>query len=294
MSFSLSELIDLSHSRVNALCQLYLEETASPAPTLQQAMHYALSNGGKRIRPLLVYLVGSMLGAPLDDLDAPAMAIELIHSYSLIHDDLPAMDNADLRRGKPTCHKIFSDAIAILAGDALQPLAFKIIASHPSALTTGQRLKMIDILCDASGMRGMAAGQTMDMIGVDSLDALNTLYSLKTAALLTASVKLGIIAANINDKKTESILEQFAENIGLAFQIQDDLLDIESKAELIGKPTQLDSQNKKRTYPFYWGVEESRRISQTLLLSAMESLRELPLTETLLHDFVEHMVRRQH
>src|SRR4029079_18968826 len=150
------------------LFDFYLQKKTSQAPLLQQAMHYSVSNGGKYLRPLLVYATGAIFDAPLENLDIPASAVELIHSDSLSHDDLPAMDNADLRRGKPACHKAFPEAIAILAGDALQPLAYEIIASHPAELNTEQRLEMIHKLSYASGLDGMAAGQALDIVGVNS------------------------------------------------------------------------------------------------------------------------------
>ena len=155
----LEQLIDTCQTRTEKLFNHYLNE--SPAPQLEKAMTYSVRNGGKRIRPLLVYAAGLTLNGSLDALDAPACAIEFIHAYSLIHDDLPAMDNADLRRGKPSCHKAYNEALAILAGDALQPLAFEVIASHPAPLTTEQRLTMIKILSHAAGFKGMAAGQTL-------------------------------------------------------------------------------------------------------------------------------------
>src|SRR3990167_3566050 len=165
------------------------------------------------------------------------------------------MDNADLRRGKPSCHKAFTEAIAILAGDALQPLAFEIIASHPAKLTAEKRIAMIHILSEASGLNGMAAGQALDITGVNSLDTLTKMYQLKTGKLLTAAVRLGELAS---DHHTAPTLEKFAENIGFAFQLQDDLLDIESETHLLGKPQGIDAINHKKTYPAFIGIEKTR------------------------------------
>ncbi len=199
MNSSLTHLIETCQSRITGLFDFYLQKKISQAPALQHAMYYSVSNGGKYLRPLLVYATGSIFDVPLEHLDIPACAVELIHSYSLIHDDLPAMDNADLRRGKPACHKAFTEAMAILAGDALQPLAYEIIANHPAQLSVEQRLEMIYRLSHASGLEGMAAGQALDIIGVDSLPALEHMYALKTGALFVTSVKLGMVAANVKE-----------------------------------------------------------------------------------------------
>ena len=206
MNSSLTDLVETCQARITGLFDFYLQKKISQAPALQHAMYYSVSNGGKYLRPLLVYATGAIFDAPLENLDIPAVAVELIHSYSLIHDDLPAMDNADLRRGKPACHKAFSEAMAILAGDALQPLAYEIIARHPAPLNIEQRLEMIYQLSHASGLEGMAAGQALDIIGVDSLQALEHMYALKTGALFETSVKLGMIAANV---KEHSALDEF-------------------------------------------------------------------------------------
>ena len=193
MTLSFTDFTENCHSRIHAFLDRYLP--ISSHEPLQHAMRYAVLNGGKRIRPLLVYAVGYAIDAPVDNLDLPASAVELIHSYSLIHDDLPAMDNADFRRGKPSCHRAFNEAIAILAGDALQPLAFEMIASHPADLSIEKRLHMIQILCHASGLNGMARGQAQDIAGVHSLEALQEMHLLKTGALIEASIQLGLLAS---------------------------------------------------------------------------------------------------
>lgn len=288
----MDELQSICQTRLESFLQHYLEAEAS-APTLQQAMTYAVMNGGKRIRPLLIYATGRALGASWENLDVAAGAIELIHSYSLVHDDLPAMDNADTRRGKPSCHKAFNEAMAILAGDALQPLAFEILASHPAPLTAEQRLHMIQVLSHASGPHGMVAGQVKDIEGVHSVESLTEMYHLKTGALLTASVKLGIIAANIQDTAIVSALEIYAKNLGLAFQIQDDLLDIEGEAHLLGKPAQLDSHHQKNTYPVLSGIPETRHLLEKLYADALEAIAFLGEKAQPLRDIAHTLSQRK-
>ncbi len=287
MISSLAELTETCQSRITALFDFYLEKKTSQAPLLQKAMYYSVSNGGKYLRPLLVYATGLIFDAPLENLDIPASAVELIHSYSLIHDDLPAMDNADLRRGKAACHKAFSEAIAILAGDALQPLAYEIIARHPAQLTTEQRLKMIYELAHASGLEGMAAGQALDIIGLSSLSSVENMYALKTGALFTASIKLGMIAAN---SKEHAVLNEFASYIGLAFQIQDDLLDFSNDPTLIGKPIGLDAINKKTTYPSLVGIEKAREKIHDLLTKGTKVLILLGEKASLLHSLTQFIL----
>lgn len=289
----LAEFIKHSQGRVESLFRTYISETTQPAAVLQKAMAYSVLNGGKRIRPLLVYLTAQALGAPLDNADPAACAIELIHTYSLVHDDLPAMDNADLRRGNPACHKAFSEAVAILAGDALQPLAFEIIAQHPAKLSALQRLHMIQTLCHASGISGMAAGQMLDLEGVSSLDALTEMYQLKTGTLLSACVKLGAIAADNQDPVINAGLDTFAQSIGLAFQIQDDLLDIEGSSEDTGKPQGIDVINKKLTYPTLIGADKSREKVQNLFETALNAIQLLGTNAQLLNEFARFLLQRK-
>jgi len=293
MTLSIQELLTQSQERIEKLFNYYLKKTTSPANELKEAMYYAVSNGGKRVRPLLVYATGYYLNAKWENLDIPACAVEMIHSYSLIHDDLPAMDNADLRRGKPACHKAYNEAVAILAGDALQPLAFEIIASHPASLNNEQRLAMINQLCHASGLNGMAAGQALDITGVQSLQNLTQMYALKTGALLNTSVKLGMIAANLTETRTAHALEKFADTIGLAFQIQDDLLDIESDVDIMGKPKGIDLTNNKTTYPSLMGIDETRHTIQALFEGALEAIEPLGEKADLLRELAYFLLQRK-
>lgn len=288
MTFTLPDLIEISQSRINKIFSSYFNENSSASKRLQEAMHYAMTNGGKRIRPLLVYVTGHILGADLEKLDGPACAIELIHTYSLIHDDLPAMDNADLRRGKPSCHKAFDEATAILAGDALQPLAFEILTTYPCQLTVEQRLQMVTVLSQACGLNGIAAGQMLDLMGVNSVDALTSLYSLKTAALFKAAIQLGMIAAN----QHTPILEHFAEYTGLAFQIQDDLLDVHGHPSTTGKPQGLDKHLNKCTYPHFIGTQKTQDKINELFNQAHHLLASFNHKHILM-DLLNYLLQRQ-
>lgn len=234
--------------------------SALPDARLRAAMRHAALLGGKRIRPLLVYATGHLLGAADDALDAPATAIELIHAYSLVHDDLPAMDDDALRRGQPTVHVAFDEATAILAGDALQTLAFQRLAESP--LPAEARIAMVRELALASGAEGMCGGQALDIDatgrgGAISLDALRRLHAMKTGALLRCAVRLGAIAGGA-DGDARAALDHYAEALGLAFQIRDDLLDIESDSATLGKTAGKDLAQNKATFPALLGMDGSR------------------------------------
>jgi geranylgeranyl pyrophosphate synthase len=297
MKLALNDLIPICQSRVENLFAIYIRDKTTPAGILQEAMSYGVYNGGKRIRPLLVYATGLALNTPLENLDAAACAVELIHSYSLIHDDLPAMDNADLRRGKPACHKVFGDAMAILAGDAMQALAFQVIAMHPAALTPAQRMDMIQVLGEAAGPMGMAGGQALDITAMDqtiTLDKLLLLYKLKTGALLSASVKLGMLSANTALETEKAALEKYADCLGLAFQIQDDLLDMEGTTSALGKPQGIDAANNKMTYPVLCGIEKTKLKIQELTELALQSVGVLGNKGQILVELAESLLSRVH
>jgi farnesyl diphosphate synthase len=290
---TLNNLFDVCQKRLEKIFQLYLVHPCYPEKQLQQAMAYAVQNGGKRIRPSLVYATGQVFKTALDELDAPACAVELIHAYSLIHDDLPAMDNSDLRRGKPTCHKTFGEATAILAGDALQPLAFDILVTHPSGLTAQQRLSMVHILSKASGIAGMAAGQALDLAGIDSIETLEKMYELKTGALLVASVQLGIASSHETNSTLNTALLDYIQKIGLAFQIQDDLLDILASSETTGKPQGLDQTNKKITYPAIFGIPKTQEKIQQLFSSALEAIEFIGNNAEILRELAYYLLQRK-
>jgi farnesyl diphosphate synthase len=296
MTLALVDLIPLCQARTDSLFTHYLQKSALSAPKLAEAMSYSVLSSGKRIRPLLVYATGLTLNTAIDDLDAPAAAVELIHTYSLLHDDLPAMDNANFRRGKPSCHKAHGEAMAILAGDALQPLAFEIIAIHPTTLTSDQRLAMIAQLSNACGLEGMAGGQALDIATTNyssNPDDLIKLYRLKTGALLSASVKLGMLAANHVEKETVRVLDIYANNLGLAFQIQDDLLDLESNIDTLGKPQGLDTINNKKTYPFLFSVTTAKQKIQELTDNALKILKTLRRPAPILEQLAEYLLQRK-
>ena len=260
---------------------------------LHEAMRYSVLGGGKRIRPLLVYGTGEALGVDADILDAPAAAIEMMHAFSLIHDDLPAMDDDDLRRGRPTTHRAYDEATAILAADALQPLAFRLLATaaglreHPEA-----KIRLIDILGEACGTTGMTGGQALDIAAEGRrLDAaeIEHMYRLKTGRLLRASVLSAAHCPPGCRRDELHALERFVDCMGLAFQIRDDILDIEGSTEEIGKQQGADIALDKATYPAMLGLERARERADELLANALEALHEIDRdTEAL--NYLAHLI----
>jgi geranylgeranyl diphosphate synthase, type II len=249
----------------------------SAVERLLQAMRYSVLAGGKRLRPLLVYITGEALGARPEQLDAPAVAVELIHSYSLIHDDLPAMDDDDLRRGQPTCHRAFDEGTAILAGDALQALAFDVLANG-AGLDERARLQMIRVLSAAIGTLGMAGGQAMDLAAAGKpLEAtiIEEMHRRKTGALIRASVELGAIAAGRVESAQRVALQHYGDEIGLAFQIQDDILDVTGDTAVLGKRAGADAALQKPTYPSVFGLERARELACLHRDRALDQLASL-------------------
>ncbi|WP_431223498.1 (2E,6E)-farnesyl diphosphate synthase [Serratia sp. L9] len=244
-----------------------------------EAMRHGALLGGKRLRPFLVYATGQMFGLSLENLDAPAAAVECIHAYSLIHDDLPAMDDDDLRRGQPTCHIKFGEANAILAGDALQTLAFSILADAPMPdVALGDRLAMISELAAASGVAGMCGGQSLDLEAEGKhidLQALEQIHRHKTGALMRAAVRLGALAAGQPGRAALPQLDRYAAAIGLAFQVQDDILDVVGETEKIGKRQGSDQQLGKSTYPALLGLDSAKVKAWDLYQEALAALESL-------------------
>ena len=273
------QLIHDYQDRVEQALERWLPPTSMPPCKLHEAMRYSVLGGGKRVRPLLAYATGTALHIPLAQLDGPACAVEIIHAYSLIHDDLPAMDNDDLRRGKPTCHIAFDEATAILAGDALQALAFHILAHDPAMVDDATlRLKMVDMLAYSSGSHGMAGGQAIDLDSVGktlNVAELENMHIHKTGALIRASVRLAALSKPRLDPAVLEQLDHFAKCIGLAFQIHDDILDVESDTETLGKTQGADRERNKPTYPAILGLAESRAMAQDLYQQAVDSLAGL-------------------
>jgi len=257
----LTSRVPLYQSRIEGVLARALEIEGAATVRLLEAMRYSTLAGGKRIRPVLVYTAGEALGAPLEQLDCAAAAVELIHVYSLVHDDLPAMDDDDLRRGRPTCHRAFDEATAILTGDALQARAFEVLALAPPEIPAQARIEMLRVLADAIGTRGMAGGQAIDLEAVKqtlSETELERMHRQKTGALIQASVLLGAISAGNTDVAQRAALEKFGAEIGLAFQIQDDILDVEGNTDLLGKRAGADADRVKPTYPSVLGLEKAR------------------------------------
>jgi farnesyl diphosphate synthase len=267
-----------------------------PPEELHRAMRYAVLGSGKRLRPLLVYATGETFGAPLGKLDAPAAAVEIIHAYSLVHDDLPAMDDDDLRRGRPTCHVVFGEAMAVLAGDALQALAFDVLAEDAALdVDADTRIAMLRALAAACGSHGMAGGQAFDLAAVgQQLDAseLERMHVYKTGALIRASVRLGALAAGVRDAATLGALDRYGHAIGLAFQIRDDLLDIEADTEQLGKTAGKDVAAAKPTYPAILGIGASRAELSRLTNEALAAIAPLGASARSLSDLARFVAGR--
>lgn len=283
--------------RNNRQLSRWLDNLEFQQQSLTRAMRYGLLLGGKRVRPYLVYITGEMLGCSLENLDTPASAVECIHAYSLIHDDLPAMDDDNLRRGQPTCHIQFNEATAILAGDALQTLAFTILAQGKlSADAEHHRIKMIQALTNASGAEGMCLGQALDLDAESrrvSFDELQQIHRNKTGALIKCAIRLGALAAG---EKGHAILPQlnaYADAVGLAFQIRDDILDITSDTETLGKPQGSDEAQNKSTYPSLLGLDGAEQKAQDLLIEALHALDSIPYNTLLLEEFARYVVERK-
>lgn len=282
-------------ARVEACLGDWLPNADTAPANLNEAMRYAVLGGGKRVRPLLVYAAGEALGTPVELLDAPACAVEMVHAYSLIHDDLPAMDDDDLRRGKPTCHKVFGEATAILAGDALQVLAFEVLCdrAHPD-LSALSKLRMLATLARASGARGMAGGQALDLAAVgreiDS-EGLEQMHQRKTGALLASCLDMALATAEPGAEMSRR-LKRFGHAVGLAFQIQDDILDVEGETEALGKAQGADAARGKPTYPSILGLDGARRRAAELESDALDALDGLGEEAQGLRWLATHIVSR--
>lgn len=294
-----SDLLTAHHTRVNQALQRFIAPLPFQNSPLVNAMEYGALLGGKRLRPFLVYATGEMLGADDAALDAPAAAVECIHAYSLIHDDLPAMDDDSLRRGQPTCHIKFGEDTAILAGDALQTLAFSILADTPMpGVSAEYRVAMLSELAQASGVAGMCGGQALDLAAEGqqvNLAALEQIHRHKTGALIRSAVRLGALAAGERGRAALPALDRYANAIGLAFQVQDDILDVVGDTAIIGKRQGADQYLGKSTYPALMGLDGARAKAWDLYqesLSALETLAAHSFTTTSLQALASYIIER--
>ncbi len=282
--------------RINTYLENQLPENAGADNTLNKAMRYSLLSGGKRIRPLLVYGGALAINEANILTDRAAAAIECIHAYSLIHDDLPAMDDDELRRGKPTCHVEFGEATAILAGDALQALAFEFL-SQTTDIASDNQLAMIRILTKASGHHGMVAGQSIDLAAIDQqlrLEQLTRMHQLKTGALIDASIQLGALSTGIASEQQLQSLKQYTSAIGLAFQVQDDILDVIADTEVLGKQQGADIAQNKPTFVSLLGLEGAQAKASELYDDALNALSGFDYRADYLRHLAAYIIKRHH
>jgi len=298
---NLKENMVYCQERVNNYLKAYLDNLPEVAPKLRDAMAYGVLLGGKRVRPFLVYNVAKSLGIDYDLADAPAAAIECIHAYSLIHDDLPAMDDDSLRRGHPTCHVKFGEATAILAGDALQTMAFEILGTAAEKFAarglTANLVEMYKVLARGSGYAGMCGGQELDLEAeglLVSQEALEKVHRHKTGALIESAVDLGLLLNPTLPQGTKEAYASYARGIGLAFQVWDDVLDIISDTEILGKPQGSDEAEEKSTYPRLMGLEAAKKYALDLANKAKDSLKATAHDTQVLCDFADFIVSRDH
>lgn len=285
-------------ARVDAALESLLQPQRPELARLYAAMRYSVVNGGKRVRPLLAYAACEALGGSPEQADGAACAVELIHAYSLVHDDLPAMDDDDLRRGQPTTHKAFDEASAILAGDGLQALAFEVLAdTRRNPQSAELRLRMCSTLARAAGPAGMVGGQAIDLGSVGRVldqSALETMHRHKTGALIEASVQLGALASGRADEDSLEALRVYARAIGLAFQVQDDILDVESDTATLGKTQGKDQANDKPTYPALLGLEAAKAYARTLQDQALAALQPFGESAEPLRALARYIIERRY
>ena len=296
LSESTSLWFQRATERVDQAILKTFDDQASAASGLKSAMHYAATGDGKRVRPLLIYATANLSGKQLDQvagIDACAVAVELFHTYSLVHDDLPCMDNDDLRRGRPTVHKAFDEASALLVGDALQTMAFQLIAQ--SALNDAQKVQVITSLSTAGGMAGMAGGQAIDLASVGkqlTQTELEMMHRMKTGALLRTAVQIGAIAIQLNEQEKKS-LDEFAGALGLAFQVVDDVLDASSDSQTLGKTAGKDAAANKPTFVSLMGLDGAREFAGKLHQEALDSLSIWGDNADLLRAIASKVVNRE-
>ncbi len=287
--------LNIYQQRVNHTLEIFLKTQNQCPEELLKAIRYSTLNKGKRLRPALVYAIADALKTPLKKMDCLAASIEFIHSYSLVHDDLPAMDNDDLRRGQLTCHIQFDEATAILVGDAQQSYAYEIIINS-TKLSDSSKLQALQILSQAAGAQGMVAGQFIDIQSAGQIpkpDKLKQMHLLKTGKLIQAALLLGAITAN-NSSNFLLGLASLGEKIGLAFQVHDDILDIESSSLQLGKPQGSDEAANKSTYPKLMGLNAAKLYRDQLISASLKILKELNIETTFLVQIIKYIALRQH
>lgn len=293
----LKESLKLAQERVNSYLENYFSASENVAPKLYEAMRYGVLLGGKRVRPFLVYNVAKMLNGDEELADMGASAIECIHAYSLIHDDLPAMDNDELRRGKPTVHVAFGEAQAILAGDGLQAMAFEILSKDlKNKDLIPNQLKMMNVLAKGAGHMGMCGGQELDLEAEGKLVSqkeLECVHRHKTGALIESAALMGLLCTKNVSEEIKEKISTYARAIGLAFQVWDDVLDIISDTETLGKPQGSDEDENKSTYPRLMGLENAQNYAKKLANDAIEAIKDLPNNQ-ILKDFATYIVNRDH
>lgn len=295
-TFDLSTYLKKQQDLINSALDKWLPRPHGPSGPVVEAMRYSLMSGGKRIRPILLMAGAKAAGGNQKALLPAACALECIHTYSLIHDDLPAMDDDDLRRGRPTCHKVYGEAVAILAGDGLLTYAFELICNPELTQNISPHLlgEAIFLLARAVGVSGMVGGQTADILmegrPVD-VETLSFIHSHKTGALIQTSVEIGGLLGKANNEELYH-LKRYGESLGLAFQIKDDLLDVEGDQEILGKPVGSDDRNLKATYPALFGLKETRRRAQELLKQALSELELFDDSAEPLRSIARYIVER--
>lgn len=288
----LDKYLSLRKGMIEEQLSLLVPEQTTPHQILFQAARYSLLGGGKRLRPILALATAETLGGSVELAMVPACTLELIHTYSLIHDDLPCMDDDDFRRGKPSLHRAFPEGHAVLAGDYLLTHAFDVLVNY-TKLSSETRLTLLSTLSSSAGGEGMIAGQVMDLEAEGKeieLEQLRLLHSKKTGALLVASIEFGAVIANAS-KGVREVLKHFGQDIGLAFQIRDDVLDVTESKKKHGKLVSSDVTNQKSTYVTVLGLEQSQVMVQTLLNSALEHLKQLPFDTKLLAQLAQYLLQ---
>lgn len=299
MSNFMELLAEYSHS-FNQQLPAYFPLPSGPEKRVVEAMYYSVSNGGKRLRPFLVQTTASLFGVPFNISLPVAVSLECLHSYSLIHDDLPAMDNDTLRRGKPTCHIQFDEATAILAGDGLLTYAFEILSQDDSPLSPLQQRELICLLANAAGaFNGMVAGQMLDLYREGNSIAtaqkenlVKQIEEMKTGRLLRYACEAGAVLGHATPKQRQSLID-YSRKIGIAFQIADDILDVEGSQELVGKTLKKDEAQNKLTFISIYGLDGAKKMAQELIAQAKESLKELDLKTQTLQELADFIISRQ-